>query len=225
MKTRILIMLCQCVILAFLLSCEVVETHSDDYITRNELDEKFRSEWDKPEYQVANTAKNETYLSDKEKDVFYYLNLARINPPLFAETYVNSYNGDAGWSKGYAWDERKQSLMAELKKMESLGLIYPDEEMYALAYCFANKAGELGLVGHDRSKTGCSAGFHAECCSYGGAQNGFSIIMSFLIDAGENNAALGHRRICLSKSYDKLGVSIQPHKIYNFNAVLDFKNK
>lgn len=62
----------------------------------------------------------------------------------------------------------------------------------------------------------------AECCDYGGCYGGLEIIMSLLIDAGENNAALGHRRICLDSSYHYLGVAIRNHKEYGKNAVLDF---
>ena len=73
-----------------------------------------------------------------------------------------------------------------------------------------------------RSQTSCGdRGRSAECCQYGGGKNGLSIVMSFLIDAGEGNAALGHRRICLNNSYKKMGVSIEDHTRYQFNAVLN----
>jgi hypothetical protein len=194
------------------------------YPTKKQLDKKYASAWNKPEYQQAHTAKSETYLTEDEKEVFYYLNLVRLNPALFAETYADGYRGDRGVTHGYAWDERKASLLDELSAMEPLGLIYPDTEMYELARCFAYEGGKLGIVGHDRSQTGCPSGYHAEGCDYG-AENGLSIVIGLLIDAGENNAALGHRRILLSSSYDRMGVSIQPHKGYRKNAVLDFKRK
>ena len=196
----------------------------DDNPTKDDLDARYRSSWESYR-NAANTAVNETYLSAEEKEVFYYLNLARINPPLFAETYASGYNGDNGYTKGYAWDERKQSLIEELRTMAPLALFTPDTTMYELAKCFAYEGGRRGIVGHERSETGCSAGYNAECCQYGGIQNGLSIIMSLLIDAGENNEALGHRRICLKDTKYGMGVAIRPHTQYKFNAVLDFKRK
>jgi hypothetical protein len=194
----------------------------DDLSVKDELDARYASQWDKPEYSAAKSAANESYLTQEEKDVFYYLNLSRINPPLFAQTYVTGYDGDNGWTKGYAWDERKASLIVELSELEPLAIIEPDSDLYDMAYCFAYEGGRLGVSGHDRSPTSCSGGYNAECCQYGGAKNGLSIVMSLLIDDGENNGELGHRRICLG-NYAKMGVAIQPHKTYKFNAVLDFK--
>jgi hypothetical protein len=217
---RIAFVLVELLFFTLLASCE---KYGDEGLSmKDELDAGYASQWDRPEYRAAKSADSENYLTREEKDVFYYLNLSRINPPLFARTYAAGYDGDKGWLKGYAWDERKASLIAELSEMEPLAIIEPDRELYEMALCFAYEGGRLGLGGHDRSQTGCSGGYNAECCHYGGAQNGLSIVMSLLIDAGENNSALGHRRICLG-NYAKMGVAIQPHKDYKFNAVLDFK--
>jgi hypothetical protein len=213
----------------FFYSCSVSEkTESPpetEFLSKEDLDAKYKSEWDKPEYSIARTASGESYLSEEEQEMFYYLNLVRINPSLFARTYAADYNGDEGWLHGYAWDERKQSLLDELSEMEPLPLLYPDLGLYETAECFARESGQIGAAGHDRSGTSCTNDWHAECCSYGGAKNGLSVIMSLLIDAGENNASLGHRRICLDVNYVRMGVAIRPHIKYQFNAVLDFKRK
>ncbi len=142
---------------------------------------------------------------------------------MFAETFATHYTGNNGWNKGYAFDERRASLLEELKKLKPLPIIKPNKEMYEIAHCFAYEGGKLGLGGHSRAGTKCSKGYNAECIQYGGGKNGLSIIMSLLIDAGKNNAELGHRKICLSSEYTVMGVSIQPHKKYKFNAVLDLK--
>lgn len=199
-----------------------VSKNSKIPVSKEKLDELYLSSWDKPEYRIANTASGETYLSPEEKEVFYYLNLARIDPPLFAQTYASGYNGDPGWVNGYAFEQRKRSLINTLNKMEPLKPLHPDELLYQEAYCFASKGGKLGLQGHNRKKTGCSQNYNAECCQYGGARNGLSIVMALLIDAGENNGGLEHRKICLSPEYTKMGVSIEPHKTMKFNAILDF---
>jgi hypothetical protein len=211
------------VVIVFICGCSPAdELTEDEPSTEEGLDARYQSQWDKEEYRVARTANAEDYLVQEEKDVFYYLNLMRINPPLFAQTYATGYDGDQGWSKGYAWDERKKSLIEQLLVMEPVPMLYPDAELYELARCFASESGKLGITGHDRSQTGCATGYNAECCSYGGLKSGLSIVMALLIDAGENNAELGHRRICVSGNYVRLGVAIQPHITYEFNAVLDF---
>ena len=48
--------------------------------------------WKLPEYEAANTAKGIAYLSADEQEVIRLLNLARINPQLFAETYLAYYS-------------------------------------------------------------------------------------------------------------------------------------
>jgi hypothetical protein len=220
-------------VIMFFCSCSKFDFESESLSTEEEavdsgppskedLDARYKAQWDKAEYHVARTADTEDYLEKEEQEIFYYLNLMRLNPPLFAQTYATGYDGAKGWSKGYAWDERKDSLIADLSIMEPLPLLYPDVKLYELARCFATEGGKLGITGHDRSQTGCATGYKAECCQYGGARNGLAIIMAFLIDAGENNAELGHRAILFTSDYVKLGVSIQPHIKYNINAVLDF---
>ncbi|MDR1339469.1 MAG: hypothetical protein LBK58_05395 [Prevotellaceae bacterium] len=210
------------IIIAFFCGCSHEEPVSDDLPSKEDLDARYGSQWNDEKYRATRTADAEDYLTREEQEIFYYLNLMRINPPLFAQTYVAGYNGDEGWEKGYAWAERKASLIAELQKMNPLPLLYPDERLYGLARCFASEGGKLGVVGHDRSQTGCATTYSAECCTYGGAENGLSIIMAFLIDAGENNGALEHRKICFQSEYVKLGASIQPHITYKINAVLNF---
>ena len=63
------------------------------------VDEKHRasdiSAWSDPKYQVANSAKNEAYLTAVEKEVYYYLNLVRMNPKLFADTYLKDMKNSA----------------------------------------------------------------------------------------------------------------------------------
>lgn len=47
-------------------------------------------EWNNPKYRLANTAKNENYLTEDEKMVYYFLNLVRMNPELFLETFIKT---------------------------------------------------------------------------------------------------------------------------------------
>ena len=188
------------------------------------MDETFASQWTSDERAAAASATGLKYLNEVEKEVFYYLNLMRTNPPLFARTYAAEYNGDTGWVKGYAFDERKESLLKELEALDAMPLLMPDDELYDSADCFATQGGALGNTGHDRTGTTCDADpAMAECCDFGNCATGLAVVMHFLIDAGESNARLGHRRIMLDKRLCRMGVAVRDHAKFPKMAVLDFK--
>jgi uncharacterized protein YkwD len=67
---------------------------------------------------------------------------------------------------------------------------------------------------------GRTLGKLTECCDYGN-DNAVDILLNLLVDDGI--PGVGHRLICLSNSYTKIGISIQPHKVYEVNTVMDFK--
>jgi hypothetical protein len=167
------------------------------------------SAWDDPKYLAANSAQNEDYLSGKEKEVYYYLNLARMNPKLFADTYLKDLKKSA--------DDYESSLYAELQKLKPLPVLKPNRKLYESARCHAMESGKRGYVGHKRFK--CDEYFMGECIYYG-ETDAFGIVTSLLIDQGVKS--LGHRRIFLD-NYTELGVSIQPHKTFGENCVLDFR--
>jgi hypothetical protein len=167
------------------------------------------SVWDDPKYLAANSAKNEDYLTVKEKEVYYYLNLVRMNPKLFADTYLRDLkNSD---------DDYESSLYTELQALKPLPELQPNRKLFESAECHARECGERGIVTHERFT--CTEYFMGECCYYG-ESDALGIVTSLLIDQGVKS--LGHRRICLDQ-YTELGVSIQPHKTYDENCVLDFR--
>ena len=49
------------------------------------------SQWDEAMFNKCNTANEIGYLSLEEKSVIFYLNLVRVNPKLFAQTYLKNY--------------------------------------------------------------------------------------------------------------------------------------
>ena len=166
-------------------------------------------QWNDPKYQVANTGKNEDYLTNEEKKVFYYLNLVRMNPKLFADAYLNNLKN----SKDYY----ESSLYKELQRLKPLPILKPNRKLFESAQCHAIESGKSGYTGHNRKK--CKQFFMGECIHYG-ESDALEIVISLLID--KSVKSLGHRKICLG-DYSELGVSIQPHKIYGENSVLDFK--
>ena len=63
--------------------------------------------------------------------------------------------------------------------------------------------------------------YYGSTMSYG-FKSAIDIVIQLLIDYKVRD--LGHRIIMLDPNQKKLGVSIQDHKIYSYNAVLDFSN-
>jgi hypothetical protein len=166
--------------------------------------------WADPKYKAANTAKDIDYLTAEEKNVFYFVNLARIDPKKFAEVYIKRLLPGNNYEK---------SLYQTLNSMKPVPLWTPDPKMFELAKCWAIEAGKSGVIGHDRKK--CKeSNYLAECCSYGEA-TGLEIVLQLLIDS--DVPSLGHRKALLSPAYKIMGVSIQPHKKWTYNAVLDMR--
>jgi hypothetical protein len=109
----------------------------------------YSTEWDQPKYQLCNTAKNVAYLSAEEKNIFWILNMARMNPALFDETVVKQFPqlGDQPWLINI--DEYK-SLLETMRKIKPMQVLYPDSLCWVSAGCHASSAGNTGYVGHVR---------------------------------------------------------------------------
>jgi uncharacterized protein YkwD len=178
----------------------------------------FSKEWNDSKYLKCNTAGRAGYMGAKEKEIIYILNLLRSDPQLFANTVVKKYPNRSGQSYLRKTREYK-SLLNTLQKVQPLPLLSPDQSCYVSAHCHAYSAGKRGYIGHDRSQS-CKSKkrFDGECCDYGHNEP-VDVVMALLID--ERVPSLMHRKICLG-DYNKIGVSIQPHKAYRYNAVLDF---
>jgi hypothetical protein len=160
----------------------------------------------------ANTGKNAEFMNGEEKETLTLINLARLYPRQFLKLYM-----DYAGSMAVSGNTYYTSLTKDLKTMEPCGALLPDKAMYESAKCWATEAGKEGIVGHDRKN--CAGYFNGECCSYGSG-TGLDIVMQLLIDDGVKS--LGHRHICLDRYYTLVGISLQPHKTYGVNAVLDF---
>jgi hypothetical protein len=171
----------------------------------------YSTVWNDARYLKCNTAAQTNYMTSAEKEVIYILNLARMNPVLFANTVIKKY--PAEHTNYYA------SLLDTMLSLKPVKLLYPDSLCFAGAQCHALNSGAEGYVGHTRSNEECRKKWYysGECCDYG-HNKPLDIILSLLID--EDVPSLGHREILLS-DYRKMGVSIQFHKLYRFNAVLD----
>ena len=163
------------------------------------------------------TADKEDYLTDNEKQVYYYLNLARTQPAYFADSVLKVFSPDGDYLQT---SPNAAGLYQQLKAMKPVGPLQPDKELYLSAQCFAQATGKSGQTGHDRRGTDCPPVRGAECNAYG-RQKALDVVVQLLVD--KDVPTLAHRTICLGAGYSRLGVSIQPHKEYRYTAVLDFK--
>ncbi len=78
------------------------------------------SGWTEEELAMANTAKDVSYLSQVEKDIFLWLNLARLYPAKFADIEVEHYTPPAKYGDYLKNSPYVKSLLKELKKMDPL---------------------------------------------------------------------------------------------------------
>lgn len=176
--------------------------------------------WNHTRYEACNTAKHVSYMSPVEKEIIFILNLVRAYPQQFLNTIVLK------WPEIMERPHLKSStyftsLVEDMKPLESLPILQPDSLLWLSARCHAVSSGKNGYLGHERITKECEQlkKFFGECCSYG-TRNPVELIVRLLID--ENVPGYGHRYICLKPAYRTIGVSVQPHKTYGVNAVLDF---
>lgn len=180
---------------------------------------KFSKEWSLPKYLACNTAKNSSFLTQKEKQVIFILNLARTNPLLFLNSVVKRYP-EISVKPNMVNSSYYKSLLVFLQTQTQLPLLQPEKILFESARCHAINSGKIGYEGHDRQSENCKKveNFLGECCFYG-ADYPLKIVMELMID--EDVPSLGHRDIFFTP-YTKIGVSIQPHVTYWWNTVLDF---
>jgi hypothetical protein len=178
-------------------------------------------EYNNPVFRFCNTAKNEEYLNDIEKQLFYFTNLARMNPDLFRSTY---YKKNIPNPEG----EYEVSLNSDLAAMKPAPILFPDKDLWKAAVYHAEDLGKTGQTGHsssdgtycfDRIRKIAGKGASGENCAYG-PNYAFSILMLLLIDEGIPSK--GHRYNQLGNT-SFAGIAHRPHKSYGWNTVFDFR--
>jgi uncharacterized protein YkwD len=177
-----------------------------------------QNKWTATELEKANTAKNEDYLSETEKQVIFYSNLARINGPLFSDTYLQDYISKNNLFK----NSYVRSLIKDLKRSDPMNPLLPQKDLYDVAFGHAKTSGKNGSVGHQNfsARTKNLIKKHhgiGENCEYG-SDEALDIVMRLLID--DKIANLRHRKNILNPDFAYTGVSIQPHKRYKVNTVI-----
>lgn len=185
----------------------------------------FFALWPDTILSKANSALDVDYMSLEEKEAVYYMNLVRINPPLFAETFLTDYLKKNDLKK----DKEVKGLIKELEETQKMEILQPNQALTDFARTHAKDMGETGRTGHS-SSDGTSfrtriepltQRFTAinENCNYGN-DKGIDAVIDLLIDRNVPN--LGHRKNILNPEMELVGVAIEPHRRWRFNCVQDF---
>ena len=180
--------------------------------------------WDQQVIDRANTAKEFSSFTDEEKKVVFFMNLARLDGPLFSETILDAYV-----EENFLDDNSYlKSLRRDLQKIKDLPLLIPEEDLTRIAQGHAEESGRTGHTGHkDFEKRfdpyiGKPYSSVAENCSYG-FSDAVGIVIQLLVDDGVKS--LGHRENTLNEEFNSVGIAIREHKTYNYNCVIDFGRK
>lgn len=176
--------------------------------------------WGKELIAAAHTGTDADYLSEDEKMVILYTNLARLDGALFAETFLAEYIRLKDLDpSGFV-----QSLYEDLYKVKNLPVLIPERDLYRGARDHATWSGKKGYEGHKRFKSRFDPLMkkYTEVGEniYYGQYTPIEIVIQLLIDEGIPD--LGHRINLLNPRFNSIGVSIKPHKEYEYNCVMAF---
>ena len=186
------------------------------------------TDFSKEEINSCKTAENIQYLSQIEKDVIFFINLVRINPQKFSVKILKPFiTKNPNYSKRYS-----KSLFRDLNKGIRITPLKPTKALYEFAENHAKTTGKKGKTGH-RSVRGNSFekrtkelikkySLVGENIHYG-SNNALEIVIDLLIDHGIKG--VGHRVNIMTEDYVFCSVSIQPHRKYIYNCVIDFAGK
>lgn len=196
--------------------------------------------WTEEELENANTARNVNYLTDEEKKIVFYMNLARTDGEKFFNTYfqdfVTAYNVDMQRYSNYddlrvnKKDKYYRGLEQDLRGVKGLPLFTADETLTAVAQQHGNDLSKHNIAGHNSSdgrtvKDRISKYYPrramAENLAFGFSK-GLANVCMLLLD--KNVPDLGHRKTILGTSYQlrEVGVYIRTHPGYRYCAVIDF---
>ncbi|WP_027000096.1 CAP domain-containing protein [Eisenibacter elegans] len=191
--------------------------------------------WTDAEIKQCHTASEASYLSKAEREVIMLMNLARVYPQKFVKNMqamlkAESKNDQFGFASQDFQSSYYKSLVADLNKTTAMSPLLPLKELHQASLLHAKDMGKSGDIGHtgtngsempERVEMYYKGDYRrmGENCAYG-SDAPIDIVMDLLID--EDVPSLGHRKAILSKDFSHVGVSIQPHKVYRNNTVMNF---
>ncbi len=189
-------------------------------LSLNAQKSKTYQDWDESVIAKANTAIDSEFMNEDEQKVILFANLARADGPLFAETFLKQYL----ILKDQKSNKYIRSLYRDLQKVKELPMLLPEKNLYNIARDHAIKSGKKGYKGHKGFKNRYDPVMtnYMEVGEniYYGQYSPKEIIFQLLIDEGIED--MGHRHNLLNPRFNSLGVSIKPHKEYQYNCVMSF---
>ena len=177
--------------------------------------------WKTKDLAIANSARTLKDVSFQEKKVIFYINLARMNGKLFAETYLKDYMDDVKLPKNKFY----RSLVKTLTEQDSMPPLEPQDDLLKEAIQHAKEMGRLGKKGHrsedsksfeermEKYKT--KYNIIRECNQYG-YPDALSIVIDLLID--DDKESLNQRKALLNSELKYIGIGIRSHKKYEINT-------
>lgn len=178
------------------------------------------SQWQHPQYAAASP--DAIYLTPTEREVLRLCNLARMNGPLFAQTYLAEYGPEAD----NFWARTLRHKLEENKAMPPLG------SQMGLCKSATMLAYHMGSTG-DTKYEGTEGGvFYDRIHRYfpgartfatnfvAGSNEAVEIALAMLLSEGDSS--FSNRNNILSEDIDVVGISVRPHKLLCANAVMDF---
>ncbi len=177
--------------------------------------------WKTKDLAIANSARTLKDVSFQEKKVIFYINLARMNGKLFAETYLKDYMDDMRLPKNKFY----RSLVKTLAEQDSMPPLEPQDDLFKEAIQHSKEMGRLGKKGH-RSEDSKSFEERMEKfknkykiireCNQYGYPDALSIVIDLLID--EDKESLNQRKALLNSELKYIGIGIRSHKKYEINT-------
>ncbi len=184
--------------------------------------------WESRDLAKANSARRMEDVSFQEKKVIFYINLARMNGSLFADTYLKDYREDVRIPKNKYY----RSLVKTLKEQKKLPPLQPQADLFKEAIKHAKEMGKTGKKGHrsanhksfeERMKKFKKKYQKIKENNQYGFPDALSIVIDLLID--DDTESLRHRKTLLHKDLKYVGVGIRSHKKYQINTSLLFGGK
>ena len=175
------------------------------------------------EIDKANTAANIKSLSQMDKDIIFYCNLARLDGERF---WADFGKRNATGSATYV-----SSLETDLYSVKNLAMLVPEKSLMDAATYHANDMSQNDFFEHTSSD---GTSFAARVRSYYGgnaiAENisagmgtALGVVMQLLVDDGLSS--LGHRKNILGAKYVAIGVKTATHNTWRTVTVQDFGDK
>ena len=174
----------------------------------------------KEQQDIANTAKDAAYLSDKEKYMIFLCNLARLDGQKYAELLdirTSTYSYEV-------------SLRETLDTVKNFPMLYPNERLCEAAAFHADDMIKKGIFQHassDGTNTFVRIQRYYKGYAMGenihrGPQNPSLIVRTLLVDNGV--PSVGHRENILSPKFSRIGVAIHFSTASEYYCVQDFSD-